>query len=213
MKEFINYLKLTELNTLKIYKNKTMKKLITFCLLLATVFTSQAQEKQNDICDCPEPERVDYAQICSYSKDQKRAIEPSNLTYLFEQKILEMSCVNLKNDSQETIIQKVNCMWNKYKSNFSCDSLGFSIPNGNILKFTLNFNFADFIYYMGDYYNVDFTFVDPADGKTLLEYLDKEISNTNMNGAGRIRELKEVRAFILEKRIYNPKEQNFFPIK
>ena len=57
-------------------------------------------------------------------------------------------------------------------------------------------------------------FVDSTDGKTLLEYLDEEISNTNMkNGAGRIRELKEVRTFILEKRIYNPKERIFFPVK
>ena len=191
-----------------------MKKLLTIYLILANIFTTQAQEKKVEVCNCPEPERVDYAKICSYTRDKKIAEEESPVNYLFQEKLLEMSCVDLKNDSQETIIQKVNCMWNKYKTKFACDSLEFNVPNGNVLKFTLNFNFADFIYTMGNCYNVDFTFVDPADGKTLLEYLDKEISNTNMkNGAGRIRELKEVRTFILEKRIYNPKEQNFFPIK
>ena len=190
-----------------------MKNLLIICHLLATVFICQAQEKQNEVCDCPEPERIDYAKICAYSRDKRVAEEESPVDYLFQEILLKMSCVDLKNDSQETIIQKVNCMWNKYRTKFACDSLEFGVPNGNVLKFAMNFNFADFVYYMGDYYNVDFTFVDPADGKTLLEYLDKEISNNNMNGAGRIRELKEVRTFILEKRIYNPKEQNFFPIK
>ena len=79
-------------------------------------------------------------------------------------------------------------MWNKYKTNFSCDSLGFNVPNGNVFKFTLNFNFADFIYYMGDNYNVDFMFIDPADGKTIVQYLDEEISKTNKYGSGKIRE-------------------------
>ena len=104
-------------------------------------------------------------------------------------------------------------MWNKYKTKFSCDSLGFNVPNGNVLKFAMNFNFADFVYYMGDYYNVDFMFVDPADGKTIIQYLDEEIAKTNKYGSGKIKEMTEVKAFILEKRIYNPKEQNFFPVK
>lgn len=189
-----------------------MKKLITFCLILITIFSSQAQEKQIENCNCPAPEKVDYAKICSYTKDKKIAVEES-LNYLFQEILLKMSCADLKNDSQETIIQKVNCMWNKYKTKFSCDSLGFHVSNGNILKFTLNFNFPDFTYYMGDYYNVDFMFVDPADGKTVVEYIDEEIANTAKNGSGRIRELKEVKAFILEKRKYNPKEQRFEPVK
>ena len=191
-----------------------MKKLITLCLLLAAVFTGWAQQNIKDIIDdCPQPSKQQIIRVCISIYEKTSPTDESGLGYKYQEDLYEMSCVDLQNDSQETIIQKINCMWNKYRTKFACDSLGFSIPNGNILKFTLNFNFADFVYYMGDYYNVDFTFVDPADGKTLLEYLDKEISNTNMNGAGRIRELKEVRAFILEKRIYNPKEQNFFPFK
>jgi hypothetical protein len=190
-----------------------MKIIAILCFLLVMSFTLQAQEKQKADCNCPEPEKLDYVQVCWYSHDKLRAIEPSDFTYRFEQKIMEMSCVDLKNDSKETIIQKVNCMWNKYKTYFSCDSLGFHIPNGNILKFTLNFNFADFIYYMGDNYNIDFMFIDPADGKTVLQYLDEEISDTGKNGAGRIREMKEVKAFILEKREYDSKEQMFKAVK
>ena len=188
-----------------------MKKLLTIYLILANIFTTQAQEKKVEVCNCPEPERVDYAKICSYTRDKKIAKEES-LNYLFQEILLKMSCVDLKNDSQETIIQKVNCMWNKYKTKFACDSLEFNVPNGNVLKFTLNFNFPDFVYYMGDYYNVDFMFIDPADGKTIIQYLDEEIASGKY-GLGKIKEMNEVRSFILEKRKYNPKEQNFFRVK
>ena len=123
-----------------------MKKLITICLLMATVFTTQAQEKKVEDCNCPEPTPIDILRMCRLTKDKTRAIEPSDFTYQFEQEIIKMSCVDLKNDTRETIIQKVNCMWNKYKTKFFCDSLGFNVSNGNLLKFTMNFNFPDFIY-------------------------------------------------------------------
>lgn len=75
-----------------------MRKIFTICLLVATAFTIQAQEKQIEDCNCPAPEKVDYVQICSYTKEKKRAKEES-LDYLFQEKLLKMSCVDLKNDS------------------------------------------------------------------------------------------------------------------
>ena len=161
-----------------------------------------AQAKIAD-CNCPEPQKADYFQVQIHSRDKTRAKEPSECDYYFEQLILKMSCADLKNDSKETIIQKVNCMWNKYKTKFSCESLGFNVINGNILKYTMNFNFPDFIYYLGDNYNIDFMFEDPADGKTFIEYLDEEISKTSKNGPGRISEMKEIKTFVLTKRKYN----------
>ena len=189
-----------------------MKNLITICLLLATVFTSQAQEKQTDVCDCPEPERVDYAKICSYSKDKKRAKEES-LVWLFEEHLLKMSCVDLKNDTRETIIQKVNCMWNKYKTKFSCASLGFNVPNGNVLKFIMSFNFPDAIYLLVDHYGLDVTFVDPADGLSFIGYLDQEISKTKIYGSGKIEEMIQVKKDVLMEMKYNPKTKEFEPVK
>jgi hypothetical protein len=169
-------------------------------------------EVKTEDCNCPEPTKNDYFLVQINSKNKTRAKEPSECDYYFEQLMMKMSCVDLKNDSRETIIKKVNCMWNKYKTKFSCDSLGFNVTNGNILKYTMNFNFSDFIYYMGDNYNIDFMFVDPADGKTIIEYFDKEIVSGKY-GDGKIREMNEVKSFILEKRKYNPKEQRFDPVK
>lgn len=176
-------------------------------------FYQPSTRKKIEVCNCPEPERVDYAQICAYTRDKKIASEESPVNYLFQEILLKMSCVDLKNDSQETIIQKVNCMWNKYRTKFACDSLGFNVPNGNVLKFTMNFNFPDFIYCMGDHYNVDFMFIDPADGKSIIMYLDEEISKTNKYGPGKIREMNEVRDYILSDKKYNPQEQLFEEVK
>ena len=189
-----------------------MKKLLTIYLILATSFTSQAQEKLKEVCDCPAPSIVDYAKMCSYSKDKIIASEES-LSYLFEEILLNMSCVDLKNDSQETIIQKVNCMWNKYKTKFACDSLEFNVPNGNILKFNMNFNFPDFIYLLVDQYGLDVTFVDPADGLTFVEYLDQEISKIQKFGPGKIEEMIQVKNDVLRQKKYNPETKFFEPVK
>jgi len=124
-----------------------------------------------------------------------------------------MSCGDLKNDSRETLIRKVNCMWDKYKTKFVCDALGFGVPNGNILKYTVNFNFPDFIYLMGEYYNIDFMFVDPADNKTIIQYLDEAMAKTYLYSEGKIKEMQEVKEYLLEKRVYNPKTELFEAVK
>ena len=71
-----------------------MKKLITIYLLLITVFTSQAQEKQTDVCDCPEPIGGKFVYMCVI-------IENKDLN--FKEAFEEMSCVDLKKDSKETV--------------------------------------------------------------------------------------------------------------
>jgi hypothetical protein len=154
---------------------------------------------------CPAPEKVDYAKICSYSRDKKLAPEDSELNYLFEQQILKMSCATEGKDSPQAIKQKTSIMWNTYRTKFACDSLEFNVPNGNILKFSMNFNFPDFIYTMVNTYDLDMDFKDPADNKTIIEYLDEEIAKTTKFGVGKIKEMKEVRALLVEQKIKQQK--------
>ena len=104
-------------------------------------------------------------------------------------------------------------MWNKYKTNFSCDSLGFNVPNGNVLKFAMNFNFPDAIYLLVDHYGLDMKFVDPADGLSFIGYLDLEISKTKKYGLGKIEEMTQVKNDILIEMKYNPKTKGFEPVK
>lgn len=161
-------------------------------------------------CGCVDPN--DFAKLCSYSKDKKR----SNLdeyTFLFEETLLKMACVDLKKDSKETIIRKVNCMWNQYRSQIKCDQLGFGLPNGNIAKFVINFNFPDWYYLLKDNYNLDFDYADPADGKTLAQWLDQEIAKTYLYGSGKIKEMQEIRDDLKKTYKYNPADQTFEIVK
>ncbi len=163
-----------------------------FTILFYNVSPAQTSNKaNNEDCDCVEVP-VDFAKLCSYSKDKKRSEVGPPFTFLFEDILAKMACVDLKKDSKETMIRKINCMWNKYRTKCKCDSLGFGVPNGNIAKYVINFNFPDWYFIMKDNYGLDFNYIDPADGKTLYEWLKQEISKTYMYGSGKIREMQEI---------------------
>jgi hypothetical protein len=151
--------------------------------------------------ECPAPEKVNYAKICSYVKDKKKASTDSELTFLFEQELLKMSCAVEGKDSPEMIKKKTNIMWNKYRTQFSCDSLGFNVSNGNVLKFGMSFNFPDFIYILVDNFDFDLDFKDPADNKTVIEYLTEEIAKTQKFGPGKIREMEEIKKVLEEQKV------------
>ena len=143
-----------------------MKKLITICVLLANIFTIQAQQKQTEVCDCPEPKGGKFVNICTLIENQDL-----NFKEAFE----EMSCVDLKKDSKETVRVKVNCIWEKYYKEYGCNSTGFLIAQGNILKYAVNYEFAVFVDGMVRNFGININLKDPSDGKTLLDFVTDEI--------------------------------------
>ena len=78
-------------------------------------------------------------------------------------------------DDLETAKLKIQAWWNKYKSKCKCDSVNFTVPNGNLLKFSINQSMPDFIDTLVSNYGLDINFIDPADGKNVLDYLNDEI--------------------------------------
>ena len=104
-------------------------------------------------------------------------------------------------------------MWDKYKTKFACNRLEFGVINGNILKYSINCNFDDFILILADHYNVDFLFADPANGKTVINYIDEELTKTSKNGEWKLNQLREMKKVILEKRKYNPATHEFDTVK
>ena len=83
-----------------------MKKLITICCLTATVFTSQAQEKQKDVCDCPEPEKVDLQIMCRLNKDKTRAMDHMTFDQAFEIFILNQTVISWGFQQQTKVLYK-----------------------------------------------------------------------------------------------------------
>ncbi|HKZ67310.1 MAG TPA: hypothetical protein VJ111_13180 [Chitinophagaceae bacterium] len=142
-----------------------MKKILAICLLLITAFTSHAQQPIID-CNCPTPKEGIFYEFCYL-------VEDKDINY--KQELMEMSCVDLKTDSKETINAKVNCMWEKYYHEFWCGDFGFPVPQGNILKYAVNQEFELFIDALVEEFGLDINIKDPADGKTLLDFVTDEI--------------------------------------
>lgn len=145
-----------------------MKKLITICLILATAFTSQAQEKQTtttnniDVCDCPKPTIDQFTGVCNDIYEKKD---------LYQEELWKISCADPKKDSKEIAYQKIRCMWNKYREEFRCFGYtGVSVPDANISKFSIDTGFSTFLVAAVKMYKLDMNFKD-HDGKTLMDFL------------------------------------------
>lgn len=154
-----------------------MKKLVTIWLLLATAFTSKAQEKPIT-CDCPPPTAEQFSNVCVsiYQKSDAHHSD-SGASFSYQEDIWKMSCVDSANDSKEVIIKKIQYMWNKYRESFRCYGYPTSIASdSNILKFSLDTGFTPFIYESVRKNKLDMNFIDPADRKTFLDFVQERIT-------------------------------------
>jgi len=87
-----------------------------------------------------------------------------------------MSCVDLKKDSKEVAYQKVRCMWNKYREEFRCYNFtGVSVADANVAKFSMDTGLTSFLVIAVKKYKLDMNFIDPADGKTLMDFLKEQL--------------------------------------
>lgn len=163
-----------------------LKFLLIFSLLFV-VFFSNAQTTTNNSNvldnDCPPPKEKDYKMLCSDVASKALAAKNEYYYYSYEKRILELSCVNIEVDDEETIKRKVQLFWNKYKNKCKCDSVTFNIPNVNILKFAITKNTMDFIEVLVLNYELDINFTDPEDMKNLLDYMNDEIEKMKTTGA------------------------------
>ena len=143
-----------------------MKKILTLCLLLTTAFASHAQQPKPD-CDCPKPIEGKFVQIETMVENQDLDINKA---------LMEMSCADPKKDSPAIVKAKVKCMWEKYYAEFGCNSTGFLVANGNILKYAINQEFEYFVDGMVEEFGISINMKDPSDGKTLLDFVLDEIN-------------------------------------
>ncbi len=139
-----------------------MKNLITICFILATAFTGQAQEKQTEVCDCPKPKDGKFINICTLVENQD---------FRYKLQMMEIACADPRKDSPETVRAKVQYVFEKYYAEFGCDGTGFLVPYGNILKYAVNQEFENFVYGMVEEFGININIKDPADGKTLLDFI------------------------------------------
>ena len=142
-----------------------MKKTFALCLLSVITFTCYAQQPAAD-CNCPTPKGGKFINFC---------ILVENKDAQYKEELLQMSCVDLTKDSPQTIRAKVQCMWRKYYAEFGCDDTGFLVPQGNILKYAVNQEFELFVDGVVEEFGLDINIKDPADNKTLLDFVLDEV--------------------------------------
>ena len=154
-----------------------MKNLLIICLFVTTIFTTQAQEKQKEDCDCPEPTKEQFSNVCQNLYDKEPAYDENGpVGYQYQADLWEMSCADLKKDSKEIAWKKIECMWNKYREKFRCYNTSSAANERNILKFSIDSGFTVLISEFVKH-NFDVNFKDPADNKTILDFIKDEINS------------------------------------
>jgi len=179
-------------------RNSIMKILLfVLASIIGFILQAQSQSTKED-CDCPPPTKEQITDLCLHVKRGTFAAEDSPFVYSYEQTIRNIACVDAT-DTEKEAKWKVNRMWMKYRTCLSCKVTGFSIPAGNVLKLSVDSAFPDFIKGMIIEYGIDVNFIDPADGKTLLQYIDDQIEMYQIaEGAElKIKELMDIKRVIL----------------
>ena len=125
--------------------------------------------------ECPQPTSQQFEQICDQVYTKKEASDESELSFKYQETLWKMSCAKDGEENLEEARLKVQQMWNKYRTSFSCDYPGVQVPRGNITKLSLDTGFSIFILDAVKNYKLDMNFKDPTDGKTIVDYLKDEI--------------------------------------
>jgi hypothetical protein len=173
-----------------------MKNLLIICLLVTTAFTSQAQEKKVEDCDCPEPTKEQFFNLCQNLYDKEPYEGPGPFGYQYQEDLWEISCADLKKDSKEIAWKKIECMWNKYREKFICYNTTSVADGKNILKFSIDSGFTVLISEFVKH-NFDVNFKDPADNKTVMDFLKDQITSISNSPPVNENKIKEYQ------RLYN----------
>jgi hypothetical protein len=153
-----------------------MKKTTTLILFLIIAFFSQAQEKKVEVCDCPEPTKADFMELCHELYQKKVSGDETELNFKYQEVLWKISCAKDGVDDLETARKKIQFMWNRYRTKISCDFPNLSVPKGNITKASYEINFSEFLYDAVKDYKLDMNFKDPVDNRTILDFIRDEIA-------------------------------------
>ena len=120
--------------------------------------------------NCPEPTRDNFTNVCNSIYERKESESKFGDKYLED--LWMISCVTSSIDNDEVAKIKIQTMWNKYRKKFRCYGYtGVSVSDANIAKFSIDTGFSSFLIFVTKKYQLDMNFVDPADDKTLLDFL------------------------------------------
>jgi hypothetical protein len=130
----------------------------------------QEAARQGQSC----PRALDVEQLCDAVSDQIAETAPGSPNkYSYQSKIHAAACIE-PSDAPEMVRGKVQAFWNREHARLNCSQLGYSIRNGHILKLAVERNSKDFVNDAVRKWKLDLNHVDPADGRTVLDYIAEE---------------------------------------
>jgi uncharacterized protein involved in high-affinity Fe2+ transport len=156
---------------------------------------SELKEVTEKVEECPTPTKHQYMRVCRniYEKDPYEGSD--SFSYEYQEALWEMSCAK-PNESLEVAKEKIQTMWTKNRENFRCYNYTDSVANGkNIAKFSVDSGFTVFISEAVKKYKLDMNFKDPDDNKTILDFIDDQvtiISNTTPVNEAKIIEYRRL---------------------
>ena len=92
----------------------------------------------------------------------------------YQKLVNEAACVD-SSDADEVRGEKIRRMWKANEDKLVCNSPRFDVQQGNVLKYAASVRFEDFLFDAAMIWKVDLNRVDPSDGRTVLDYVQKEL--------------------------------------
>lgn len=144
---------------------------------------NELEKVASEVDECPAPRKDQFTDVCVdiiQRRESKRA--ENDFSYLYQEKLWEMSCAVPGKDTIEAAKSKIQTMWNKHRSDFRCYNYPESIASdSNITKFTLDIGFSGFLVEAVRKYKLDMNFKDPKDSKTVLDFVIEQEARIRNN--------------------------------
>jgi hypothetical protein len=121
----------------------------------------------------PQPNKL--RGMCAFIALMEEDSNPQGrIKYKYQRRIMEAACVDPEKDNQETMAKKIAKVWKENADKLTCNSVTFDVLNGDVIKFAIVYKFDQFLIDMTNW-KVDLNRVDPADGRTVLDYVQHQI--------------------------------------
>lgn len=147
-----------------------MKHLLLFTIF--PMFFTQSAPPQNQK-ECPNLDGL--VEICMIVEQKLEDDDHEYNLYVYQTKIYNAACVDIANDSPEEVKRKVQAWWNNYRlhERLTCNTPAF--PRGSLIKYAVYQRASEFIEDVTNTWALDVNYLDPRDGKTVLDYVSEEL--------------------------------------
>lgn len=94
--------------------------------------------------------------------------------WLYQRKLMDAACVDISQDSEQVIAQKIAYMWKVNEESLTCENTQFDVTNGSLIKFAVAMKFDEFLISAAEW-KINFNKIDRSDGKTVLDYIQEHM--------------------------------------